>query len=606
MPQKKDSFIEDSFIPDSMAPFKAKPATAKGVDDPTRDMDTATLMSTLRDEGAAALLEPFSARGGAGEWKVPDILSGSARAAMGLLFGGPKGQVEVGKSIVHGLTEPITTLTTTKDPRERVAAGSRLVRDTIPALWGAGSVLKAPATSLLTETVPPKLMSGAATARQAVTQQGPVAVGEVMTYPKASILKAAAGPILRGGARVAEETASMLGKRKPGTTAAMAAPEVIPDEAAIAAGLEESARRSDLRQAPNRPPTFTENVVDQSPTGAVPSTYKPAPDTGLPDMSKPVMTSADLNKWMNVKETQMMYGKNPGERILSENLLGPDKVTTLRNVTTARKSVGTSMEEAFKRAEAETVKPATLKRNTKLEEGYSYHATNESALDQIRLSGKLKASHPGDTQGGIPEWTDGGTGPRAHFSGDNPVAYVSEGRPVVLRTKRTVSKDSFNNDLYIAEDVPLSDLEFLGEDGAWHPVSGKGMRFNLESDIQAAIADAKKTYGKSTDETFMKAIEGIESEIVSRTEDLKNMTPSAAHELEVELGRGVKWTGASNDVQRLLKDIRGRISKKLKTIDGIVPLKERWGDLFEGEQALKSSIRKDAMGRGTGSVLNRK
>lgn len=197
-----------------------------------------------------------------------------------------------------------------------------------------------------------------------------------------------------------------------------------------------------------------------------------------------VLTAPELNKWMNVRENQLLYGKNPGERILSENLLGPDKATTLQNVTTARKSVGTSMDEVFKRAEAE------------------------------------------------------------------------------------------------------------------------GVKFELESDIQSAIADAKKTIGKSTDETFMKAIEGIESEIVSRTDDLKNMTPSAAHELEVELGRGVKWTGASTDVQRLLKDIRGRISKKLKTIEGIIPLKERWGDLFEGEQALKSSIRKDAIGRGTGSVYD--
>lgn len=469
----------------STAPSKPKPAPAKGVDDPTRDMDTATLMESLRDEGAATLLEPFSARGGKGEWKVPDILSGSARALMGLMSG-PRGQVDTVKGIGKGLVEPAVTLATTKDPRERVGAGVRLVRDTIPSVLGAGSLMKSPAKAALQGPVAEKLMTGAASARNLVTQQGPVAVGEVMTYPKASILKAAAGPILRGGARVAEETAMMLAKRKPGTTIAATAPEIIPDAATRAAAIE--SREMPMVQGPGKGiPTYD----PYAPTGTRSELTPSELETGVPPKNPPPpattdagpLTSADLNKWMNVRENQLLYGKNPGERILSEKLLGPDKATTLQNVTTARKSVGSAMDDVFKRAESE------------------------------------------------------------------------------------------------------------------------GVKFELESDIQAAIADAKKTIGKSTDEAFMKAIEGIEGEIVSRTEDLKNMTPSAAHGLEVELGRGVKWTGASTDVQRLLKDIRGRISRKLKTIDGITPLKERWGDLYEGEQALKSSIRKDGIGRGTGSVF---
>lgn len=230
------------------------------------------------------------------------------------------------------------------------------------------------------------------------------------------------------------------------------------------------------------------NVEFQPEAGAQEPLAIPRPKPGeIPpaSQSRTLPTSADLNKWMNVRENQLLYGKNPGGRILQENLLGPDKPTTLTNVSTARKSVGSQMDDAFKRAESQ------------------------------------------------------------------------------------------------------------------------GVRFELESDIRAAIADAKKTIGKSTDESFMRSIEGVESEIVSRMDDLKSVAPSAAHELEVELGRGVKWTGASSDVQRLLKDIRGRISRKLKTIEGIVPLKERWGDLFEAEQALKSSIRKDAIGRGTGTVLDR-
>lgn len=359
---------------------------------------------------------------------------------------------------------------------------------------GVGAA-RAGATRVLPEAIRLKEMANAAQDYRMGPSAQPLTAAERADMPRTlNLTRQGTRVVKRGTAAVTENLLNRAANFKAGTEShagVAGAPEV-----GSAAFMPETMRRNPPPEGPisaglpkgtdQYRPQFTEGEPIQ---GEVPGNPRQFDATGRPrgavdlNTSTPVptvLTAPELNKWMNVRENQLLYGKNPGERILSENLLGADKATTLQNVATVRKSVGSAMEEVFKRAESE------------------------------------------------------------------------------------------------------------------------GVKFEIESDIQAAISDAKKTIGKSSDETFMKAIEGIENDIVSRTEDLKSMTPSAAHELEVELGRGVKWTGASSDVQRLLKDIRGRISKKLKTIEGIVPLKERWGDLFEGEQALKSSMRKDAIGRGTG------
>lgn len=200
------------------------------------------------------------------------------------------------------------------------------------------------------------------------------------------------------------------------------------------------------------------------------------------DSTPPPSAAPELNKWMGVNEKQLRYGNNPAEQIIKDKLLGPDKVSTLENVTKARKAIGAEMETAFTAA----------------------------------------------------------------------------------------------------------------EDG--------GARFDMSSEISDVITDAKKTIGKSSDEAFMKAIEGIENDIADRTRDLKSMTPREAHALEKEISKGINFesnAAHASDVTRVLKEIRKRISKQLKTVEGLGALKDRWGNLFEAEKSLETSIRQNQVGRGT-------
>lgn len=121
----------------------AKPRTPDpGVSGPTRDMDPRTHQNALWAEAGATLLEPFSARDGKGNWKVPDILAGPARLAWGLTAGAPQAMSDLAQGkpprnvqaaedlatgVIQGVVEPVTTLATSDDPRERVGAGVRLM-----------------------------------------------------------------------------------------------------------------------------------------------------------------------------------------------------------------------------------------------------------------------------------------------------------------------------------------------------------------------------------------------------------------------------------------------------------------------------------------------
>lgn len=209
----------------------------------------------------------------------------------------------------------------------------------------------------------------------------------------------------------------------------------------------------------------------------------PTVDLNLSPASDAVPSAPELNKWMNVKEKQMLYGKNPAEQILSENLLGADKAATLTNVEAARKSAGAQMEIVFKAAEEQ------------------------------------------------------------------------------------------------------------------------GIRFDLDSEINQAVADAKHTYGKGSDEAFTKQLENLQDQFTAQNGDLRNATPSEAHTFEKDLGKGVNWEGNNSDLQGVMKDIRSRVDKLLKSkVDGLSPLKDRWGNLWTAEQALRSAIRNDLRGRGTGPM----
>lgn len=123
--------------------------------------------------------------------------------------------------------------------------------------------------------------------------------------------------------------------------------------------------------------------------------------------------------------------------------------------------------------------PAALKQGLKSDPGYYYHATNAERLGDIAESGKLKVHKPGDfTDQDM--WPDGSVKKRAYF-GDSAGSLwqfaPEEGQPAILRVKRDVGKfgvESYTRDIYTESPIPAKLIEYLGDDGNWHPlIKGK-------------------------------------------------------------------------------------------------------------------------------------
>lgn len=101
---------------------------ARGVDNPTRDMNAAQLGDTLSAEALATLLEPFSLRGGKGEWKVPDVVHGAA----GILDNPIGGAVDAVVTPVYDFIKSFSN----PDPRAKTSAATNIATQTVPGIAG--------------------------------------------------------------------------------------------------------------------------------------------------------------------------------------------------------------------------------------------------------------------------------------------------------------------------------------------------------------------------------------------------------------------------------------------------------------------------------------
>jgi len=120
------------------------------------------------------------------------------------------------------------------------------------------------------------------------------------------------------------------------------------------------------------------------------------------------------------------------------------------------------------------VEPARLKEGLKGDPGYAYHATNAERLYGIAASGRLNTHRPHEFTDQS-AWPDGLTERRSYFMpGPERVWQFApeDGTPVVLRTKRGdhIFSES-TGDLFARKPIESEQLEYLGGDGAWHPVA---------------------------------------------------------------------------------------------------------------------------------------
>jgi hypothetical protein len=118
------------------------------------------------------------------------------------------------------------------------------------------------------------------------------------------------------------------------------------------------------------------------------------------------------------------------------------------------------------------VRPAKIGPDIPSEAGYAYHATNVERAKDIAKHG-LKTHRPWQfTDQGA--WPDGSVDPRSYFTPNAGSAWQfapEEGQGLLLRTKADRLKRESTGDLYSREKIKPGELEFLGDDGKFHPLS---------------------------------------------------------------------------------------------------------------------------------------
>jgi len=136
----------------------------------------------------------------------------------------------------------------------------------------------------------------------------------------------------------------------------------------------------------------------------------------------------------------------------------------------------------------------------KSEEGYLYHATNEENAQSIAAEGKIRLHRPNE---GTPDqdfWPDGDKGKRAYFSTNaaNTASFAPEnGSPVLLRVKRgahSFRKESGTGDYFTNKEVNAGNVEYLGDDKQWHPLSRVADPDGVKAEAQGLIDDLAKDY----------------------------------------------------------------------------------------------------------------
>lgn len=141
MPQDIFDKIKQQDVFDKLA-TKPKPEPLKGVDDPTRDMEPREHQNALWSAFGGGLLGPLSARGpenaqGEAPWKVPDIITGLAKAATSSL---PEQwqQLKGLPAALQGRAQGITSA----DPLQRAETAGQLTMELPAVIQGARGVAK--------------------------------------------------------------------------------------------------------------------------------------------------------------------------------------------------------------------------------------------------------------------------------------------------------------------------------------------------------------------------------------------------------------------------------------------------------------------------------
>jgi hypothetical protein len=135
----------------------------------------------------------------------------------------------------------------------------------------------------------------------------------------------------------------------------------------------------------------------------------------------------------------------------------------------------------------------------------------------------------------------------------------------------------------------------------------QGVEIDAHPLIDKALNEAHANLRSPTDEAFARSVAAIKGKIEARFPqyDISKLTPEQAHEVKVYLGKQIDWTDpVRNPINDALQDIYHGLNNEIDTkVVDVKPIQKRWGDLFTADQRLDKSIRKDAVGSGTGSAV---
>ncbi len=135
----------------------------------------------------------------------------------------------------------------------------------------------------------------------------------------------------------------------------------------------------------------------------------------------------------------------------------------------------------------------------------------------------------------------------------------------------------------------------------------QGVEIDAHPLIDKALNEAHANLRSPTDEAFARSVAAIKGKIEARFPqyDISKLTPEQAHEVKVFLGKQIDWTDpVRNPINDALQDIYHGLNNEIDTkVVDVKPIQKRWGDLFTADQRLDKSIRKDAVGSGTGSAV---
>lgn len=329
---------------------------------------------------------------------IPKAATGipGSLAAMLSAVGDPVKEAQLGVAAFNGMAQPFIPLARALQNkpisdeqlgRSADAGGTMTGQFAIPAAGELAGMLRAtdiPGTGL---DLPSSGVPGALRTKLAGALMGSAAdnraAAEGAKSPMAStmtgnVINAARRAYEPAAASVKEGLAKLLASGKVaqinnGVTVPPNAPMGI-DELHSAPVIQDGLRANnpnpanslDVNRAPAGTPIYDNGADVMHPESSrlgIPRPEAPTSiDVGVASEAPKTIDAPTINKWLGVRPRDVLYGADPGQRLIDENLIGANKIETAANIDRTMPSASADLNKALAKADAsgKTVNAATV------------------------------------------------------------------------------------------------------------------------------------------------------------------------------------------------------------------------------------------------------